>query len=186
MRHSNAKSIRTRKTLVAGALVSALVAAPAGAAEARCKPVLDALMSVFRTPTHLVTTESGGGRGGEPRVNETIYTAQAIYVKSRRGWVKSPISPQEMAEQQKKNQAEAKSVTCRALRDETVDGEPAAVYSSHSESDGTTSDAVVWISKKSGLLLKEELDLDVGDVGGKTHHSTRFDYRDVRPPEGVD
>jgi hypothetical protein len=179
------RSSPARGIAVAGTLAGVLAAGAAGAGtDAGCQPVFDALMSVYTTPTHLVTTESGPGIGA-PRVNETIFTAEAIYVKTRRGWVKSPMSPREMAEQQKQNQAHARSVSCKALREEAVDGEAATVYSSHSESEESVSDSLLWISKRSGRPLREELDLDVGGKGGKTHHSSRFDHRDVHPPAGV-
>ena len=54
--------------------------------------------------------------------------------------------------------------TCSWLRDETVAGQPAAVY--HEQYKGPTgqTDATIWISKASGRLLREEED---GDITGK-------------------
>jgi len=54
--------------------------------------------------------------------------------------------------------------TCSFLRDENVAGEAAAVYSETYTADVGSTHAQIWVSKKSGLLLKEEED---GDVKGK-------------------
>lgn len=53
---------------------------------------------------------------------------------------------------------------CSHLRDETVDGQPAAVYREQYKGDTGSTDATIWISKSSGRLLREEQD---GDIKGK-------------------
>jgi hypothetical protein len=63
--------------------------------------------------------------------------------------------------------------TCSFLRDESVDGKPAAVYREQYHSRTGSTDATIWISKTSGLLLREEQDGDV--VGkGKGHIAYRW------------
>jgi hypothetical protein len=65
--------------------------------------------------------------------------------------------------------------TCSHLRDETVAGELASVYAEHYQSSVGTTDAQLWISNRSGHLLREELDGNV--IGkGKGHDSVRFNY----------
>ena len=54
--------------------------------------------------------------------------------------------------------------TCSYVRDEAVDGQAAEVYREQYKSKAGNTDALIWISKSSGLLLKEEED---GDVPGK-------------------
>ena len=54
--------------------------------------------------------------------------------------------------------------TCKYLRDETVNGEAAAVYGEQYESPAGRTDATIWISRSSGRLLREEQD---GDIAGK-------------------
>ncbi|MEO5558639.1 MAG: hypothetical protein ABIO49_02715 [Dokdonella sp.] len=79
----------------------------------------------------------------------------------------------------------AKVYSCRYLRDETVNGEAAAVYAGHSETEDSQSDTQTWISASRGLPLLTELDIDLGDAGGKKHTSMRYDYSDVQSPAGV-
>ena len=40
----------------------------------------------------------------------------------------------------------------------------------------------MWISKATGLPLREEMDTDTGGVIGKSHRSMRYEYSDVKPP----
>jgi hypothetical protein len=65
--------------------------------------------------------------------------------------------------------------TCKYLRDETVAGEPANVYSDVFTSKSGTADGTVWISKKDGWTLKQEVDVDLG-AQGKGHQSIVFEY----------
>jgi len=66
-------------------------------------------------------------------------------------------------------------LTCTHVSDETFNGEPAKLYSQRYESAAGTTDAKIWISKNSGLLLREELDGDLGSKG-KGHESMLFRY----------
>ncbi|MES2402916.1 MAG: hypothetical protein V4567_01105 [Pseudomonadota bacterium] len=53
---------------------------------------------------------------------------------------------------------------CSYLRDETVDGQPAAVYREQYKGDTGSTTATIWISKSNGWLLREEQD---GEINGK-------------------
>ena len=64
---------------------------------------------------------------------------------------------------------------CAYVRDEPFKGEPASVYSQRYESSAGITNAQIWISKKTGLLLREELDGDLGPKG-KGHESMIFGY----------
>jgi hypothetical protein len=75
--------------------------------------------------------------------------------------------------------------TCRYLKDETVNGEPAAVYSTHSEREDFSikSDGEIWISKSRGVPLRQELEMiESGDKPEVNHHSMRYEYTNVQPP----
>jgi hypothetical protein len=63
--------------------------------------------------------------------------------------------------------------TCSYLRDEVVDGQAAAVYRERYQSKTGSTDAQIWISKTSGLLLREEQDGNVTGKG-KGHISYRW------------
>jgi hypothetical protein len=85
-------------------------------------------------------------------------------------------------------QDELKNSTCTYLRDETVGGVDAAVYHVSDKPDpDTVIEETLWIAKDSGLVLRMDVDTDVGggDVG-KSHSSAVLDYTDVSPPAGVE
>jgi hypothetical protein len=172
-----------RASVIAG-LIAAGVAGPAASAiDPSCKPAIDAMMKQLATPTHAFSTEAAPG-GGRSEVKETIFAGGAIYLQVKGAWRRSPMSVQQMREQQEENQRNAKSMTCRYLHDETVRGEAAAVYRAQADVEGIKSDATLWVSKRTGLPLRSENDLDTGDKT-KRHLSIRYDYADVRPPAGV-
>jgi len=150
-----------------------LIGARPVAAQGNCQLVLDASSKVLDTSAHLYTTMN---IGGTTQTAEQIYVAGTIYVKFGGKWGPSPMTMQEMKELAQKNRQNSK-VTCRYLHDEPVDGEMAAVYSSHEETPKGTTDSQIWISKAKGLLLRSEVDL-----GDKNHVSTRVEYGNVKPP----
>ena len=69
------------------------------------------------------------------------------------------------------------------MRDESLHGESAAVFSAHQKNGDFTTDAQIWISKSKGLVLREEEDMDVGGgASGKSHLSIRYEYSNVQAP----
>lgn len=145
--------------------------APAGP----CKVVFDAMLKETTTPRHLVTTRAGAPPG------ESIGTSDAIYVKMRGGWKKSPLTPQAMRAQQEENIRSATSTACTALPDEIVNGAPAAVWHAHYEQpDLGVSESKVWISKATGLPLRTEVSVQAGQ---KTSVVTTFDYDHIVAPK---
>jgi hypothetical protein len=64
---------------------------------------------------------------------------------------------------------------CTYMRDELSKGELASLYTQRYESTVGITNAQIWISKKTGLLLREELDGDLGPKG-KGHESMVFSY----------
>jgi len=71
------------------------------------------------------------------------------------------------------------------VRDESVNGEPATLYSGHDQLPDAKVDSQVWISKARGLPLKMEMDMDTGGAAGKSHRTVRYEYSNVQPPAGV-
>jgi|HubBroStandDraft_6_1064221.scaffolds.fasta_scaffold2103001_1 hypothetical protein len=65
--------------------------------------------------------------------------------------------------------------SCKYLRDETLAGESAAVYSDIFTAKSGTATGTVWISKKAGYTLRQDVDVDMG-AKGKGHQSITFDY----------
>ena len=91
-------------------------------------------------------------------------------------WTKSRFNQQAMHEQELENRKNNK-VSCQHVRDESVNGEGAAVFSTHSESEDAKADGTAWISKSRGLLLRQEIGLE-GD-----HLETRYEYTNITAPK---
>jgi hypothetical protein len=179
------KPQRSLVTSVAVALAIGLLAAPAARAagvSAVCQPLVAAVEKQVAIPMHAYMTHTITGK---VRTSEVIYSGKAIYVKTNGSWTRSPITPQDMQNQQAENIKRAKETTCTYLRDEPVNGEAAAVYSTHGASEYGKSDSTIWLSKSRGVPLRMEMDMDVGGAGGKSHMSMRYDYDKVTAPAGV-
>jgi hypothetical protein len=152
-----------------------------------CQPMIEAEGKMIFARVHLYSTQTGGVRNGQPISSEIIYMGGPdgpTYVFVRGKWLRSPMTP---AELKKARDEKDKSVTmtCRYLRDEAVNGEPAAVYSGHVESPDFQSDTTVWLSKSKNLPLKSATDMNLGGAAGKSHSAIRYDYVNVQAPPGV-
>jgi hypothetical protein len=159
-----------------------LIGAPRLAAQDNCQPTYDAMSKVMTTPTHIyVTMTAVPNKGDKPIIAETIYAAGSSYVKVSGKWTRSSMTPQQALKREEENRKNSKT-TCHHLKDESVNGETAAVYSTHSETDETKSDGQIWISKSRALPLRQEFDIDSGGPGGKHHQSVRYEYANVQPP----
>ncbi len=136
-----------------------------------CKAYFDASDKLLTIPVHSYFTHAGGKRPGEMiRLNGDSY----FLVQGK--WTKSRFTMQEMHEQVLENRKNNK-VSCQHVRDEAVNGESAAVFTTHSESEDATANSTAWISKSKGLLLREELDLEGDRI------STRYEYTNVTAPK---
>jgi hypothetical protein len=175
-----------RKRIFAFSLFTSLMvmafAAPSAASDS-CQPAFDALTKALTTPHHVYTTETTPGlHGGKPQQREMIYLPGKIYLRVGNKWITHPFDPKVMLRQEEENRKNGKA-TCQFMRNESTNGEAAALYSMQSESEDTKENAQVWISKSTGLPLREELDMDIGDSGGQTHDSTRYEYGNIQPPQ---
>ncbi len=151
-------------------------AAPSAAADS-CQPVFDALTKIVTTPSHSYST---GLVSGKPLSTETIYVQNKTYMIVRGKWMLRPVTPDDILEQEKENRANSKA-TCQFLRNESVNGEPAAVYSLRRETETGKEDGQMWISRVTGRALRNEVDVDRGAMG-KSHLSARYEYSNVKPP----
>ncbi len=142
-----------------------------------CKTVMDASDRQYTTPVHLYMARVGS-------TSESIVTGDAMYIQVKGKWRRSPMAPKGMLEMRRDVVKDAKSFVCQRVRDESVNGESAAVYSMSSETDdGDHSDGQIWISKSRNLPLKSETNLS--SDGEKTHTSIRYDYSNVHAPAGA-
>jgi len=162
-----------------------LIGATRLAAQDNCQPTYDAMNKVMTTPTHIYGTMTAvPNNGDKPITTETIYTGGSAYVKVGGKWTRSSMTPQQVMKREEENRKNSKT-TCRYLKDESVSGETAAVYSTHSENSemDVKSDGQIWISKGRGLPLREEMDIGMGRESSKHHHSVRYEYGNVQPPQ---
>jgi hypothetical protein len=151
------------------------------AAQDNCQPTYDAMSKVMTTATHVYATMTAvPNNGDKPITTEIIYTDGSAYVKVSGKWIRGGMTPQQVMKKEEENRKNSKT-TCRYLKDESVNGETAVVYSTHSETGDIKSDGQIWISKSEGLPLRQELDID-SRGSGQHHHSMRYEYTNVQPP----
>jgi hypothetical protein len=175
-------SSRKMLSVSAATLFASLcLTASALGADATCQPGLDAILKLFTVPVHSFATEALSG--GKSKINESIYLNGAIYINVNGKWIHSQMTTQDMLKKEQENIRTTK-MTCRYLRDETVNGEAAAIYVAHSENQGVKADAQTWISKARGVPLRTDEDVDTGQ-GEKQHMSIRYEYGNVQAPAAV-
>jgi hypothetical protein len=133
----------------------------------------DAFNKVHNTPTHVYTTTKINGQSFS---SEIIYAAGNMYAKANGKWISAgSIKDMEQSEKQLLHNANSKD-TCRLLKEESVNGEVASVYNSHSETPKGTIDLQFWISKANGELLRQDTS------GNGALMSSRYEYSGVKPP----
>jgi hypothetical protein len=142
-----------------------------------CQPMFDAGIKFLTVPAHSYTTETANGK---TRTSEAIHINGAIYINLKDKWIRSKATTQDMLKQEQENIRDSKT-TCRHVREESVNGEAAALYMAHSENDDVKSDAQTWISKSKGLPLRTGEDIDTGG-GDKRHMSIRYEYGNIQAP----
>lgn len=142
-----------------------------------CQILANAVGKLAATPTHIYATTVNKGSDNKPTTTEMIYAKGAVYMKVGGNWMRTKLTPQELATQERDKQQKG---SCHYLKDESIGGETAAVYSERSESG--EAQAQVWVSKSNGLLLHEEMDIGSGGHGSTTHISMRYEYANVEVP----
>ena len=113
---------------------------------------------------------------------EMIFLTDKVYVQINGAWRSMAFSPQrqiDMAEAASKR-AEKAPHSCQKVAGDAIDGEATSLLIAHTEMDGKTSDARLWISEKTGMPLKSEVRLSSGATVTDT-----FRYGDIQPPPGV-
>jgi hypothetical protein len=153
----------------------------------QCAPALAVTSKLFDAPFHMYMIDSAQTdarlHGGKPTVSESISTGSVYYVMVRGKWIKSPVDIAEMRKD--RDTVPNGTFTCSHLRDESVDGQSAAVWRIQRVSESGTEDSDLWISKRDNLVLKSDIHQDVGGAFGKSHIVSRYEYTNVRPPAGV-
>ena len=104
---------------------------------------------------------------------EEIYDGKKIYTLITGKWKVSALTPQKLIDQEKENEREGRSV-CGLVRDESIDGLSATLYSIRTERDGDTSNGQIWISKATGLPVHVKTD---------TPSDTRYVFSGISAPD---
>lgn len=164
-------------------VLSLLVMGPVVTAHAAdgCQPVYNALTKIVTTPSHSYSTQTAPLVNGQQRTVEEIYFQGKVYMLSNGKWMVSPVTPNDVLQQELENEKGGKS-TCQLVRNESVNGEAAAVYSMRRETDTVNEDGLIWISKASGLALRQEVDMENVGIPGKRHLIGRHEYSNVKAP----
>jgi hypothetical protein len=152
--------------------------------DASCKPVFEAITRLVKTPNHQFLVQSSDAPGSVPQAGEMIFTGKTTYILRDGKWQTSTITTEETLKRDEENRKNSKT-TCRALRDEPVEGVSATVYTLHSESEVGKSDGQIWISKASALPLRQKINLAMEGIAEKNHVETRFVYSGIEPPAGL-
>jgi hypothetical protein len=147
--------------------------------DSTCQAVLDAGDKLFSVPYHAYTTITVDGK---PMAGESIAVGGVIYVMINGKWSNSTMSVADMKQLNETNKKKIHNVSCKFVRDESVNGESAALYTTHEETDHGKNDNQVWISKSKGLIIKQETDIDIGNGRPKSHMSGRYEYNNVQAP----
>jgi hypothetical protein len=135
--------------------------------------VADASHKVHNTPTHVYTTTTINGK---VFTSEVIYAGGNMYMKINGKWTSGGSTKEmEQATQEARRNANSKD-TCSHLSDESVSGEVAVVYSSHSVTANGSIDLKLWISKANGQMLREDTTSNGAVI------SARYEYGNVKPP----
>jgi hypothetical protein len=103
------------------------------------------------------------------------------YIRANGKWMDTHVTTGEVLAQERENEKNSKA-TCQLLRSEVVNAEAAVVYSLSREITGLREEAQIWISKSTGIPLREEQDADWGGEIGKAHNSAHFEYGNIQPP----
>jgi outer membrane lipoprotein-sorting protein len=154
----------------AGLLLATFVVA-AGAAPP-CEALRAATVKLGSVASHQTMSYQRGG--SSKVVMEAVVIDKVKWMRTGPGdaWDKETAHSEKGLE-------ELQKADCRYLRDDSADGEPAAVYEvRHLDGDQSNRAEQMWVSKSSGLPLR----IVAGDPAGKSSAMTRFDYRNVKAP----
>jgi hypothetical protein len=153
-------------------------AATSHADDPACKPLLASLSKYINTPSHRYS-ESSKGTQGAVRKTETINTGTQRFLLTADGWTVTKMTSQDLEAQTQQNLS---AVHCKYVRDERVGSENSALNAFQDADDPASSGGHRWISKRSGLPLKQEQTIDADTPADAMHVSRRMSYEGVKAP----
>ena len=166
------------RCLISLAVITMLQSSSTLHAQDSCKAVYEALDRVFTTPSHSYSTYTVRGR---TIVGEKIYTQGNAFDRGDGKWMKDSDDPKTLLAKEIENRRHG-AATCQVVREEAITGQPATLYSLHGKAEHRTIEAQMWVAKGTGLLLRQEVDVNAEGSARKSHISTRYEYGNIRPP----
>jgi hypothetical protein len=142
--------------------------------DSTCQPIVDANLKTLKTPYYAYSSVSVNGQSYK---SEVIFVGGTEYSQTEGNWTADPVSADDLDKRAEAERDVHSTTSCQHVRDESINGETAAVCSSHS----TGGDQTLWISKSMGVILRSEV--DAGRGAAKTHSSTRYEYSNVQKPK---
>jgi hypothetical protein len=155
-------------------------ATAARADDVACKPVMDAMVKYLTTPSHAFVTTTGLATGGKPVKSETISTGTTQFFMFEGKWKRSRVTVQDLLDIEKDN---AKRAKCHIVRAESVASEPATLFAVHIDADVGNADEQLWISRRSGLPLRMDVDVRVDGDKVANHSSETMTYGNIQAPQ---
>jgi len=156
-----------------------------------CDPYVAAMVKLAHTP-HLKETTIGAQTGGGhfDLVTKTIFMGDAFYELRKGAWKKTARSGDQQEEIFHKAQSRY-TVSCHSDGTEMIDGDIADIVSTQGASstvppEPIATDHRIWISRQSGLPLKEEDRISITNPGGdvsSVETTVKYEYNDVHAPE---
>jgi hypothetical protein len=135
-------------------------------------------MTGVKYDARIVTTMPGR----RPIVGEQIYTLDATWRQLLGRWIRTPTSPQNELEGEKK--INATFLDCRHKNDAAMSGETVAVYTAKTRNFTLvpfTGDLKLWVSRKRGMPLRSEANATVPLLGA-SHTVKTYHYDNIREP----
>jgi outer membrane lipoprotein-sorting protein len=173
---------RRLSILVLGTALGVL-AQEAIADDAACQAVLDAVIKQATIPVHQKISIESATAPGKALQSEMIRTGDTLYMQVRGQWTTRPYDGQKAANDAQQAMQNAEH-SCTRVGSEVVDGQAADLYSVEAKTASGGTNSQIWISHASGLPLRQHtVMLEQGSAKGQ--HDVRFDYSDVRAPQGI-
>jgi len=155
----------------------------ASADDAACQAVLDAVIKQATIPVHQKISIESASMPGKALQSEMIRTGDTLYMQIRGQWTSRPYDAQKAVNDARQAMQKAEH-NCTRVRSETVDGQPADLYSVEAKTASGGTDSQIWISPASGLPLRQHTVM-LGQGSAKAQHDVHFHYADVRAPQSI-
>jgi hypothetical protein len=162
------------RSLVTTTLAAVFAIVPFAASADDCDAAWAAVRAGMQKPhSSTIMTRNGDAR---KNINYSVTTADKVYVEKDRDWYARPWNAAKLIADLDSKLKKTKC-TCNRVGEESVDGQPATLYTVHEESEGSVSDNKIWVSDALGVPIKSESHVD------DLVTTTTNDYVNVHVPE---